>query len=116
MSILILDRDMTRREFLADAIRVLLEQDTAFDYMEQHDVFQQPPVRRPDAAFLWIGGMPDLEAARQLIRILPKLPVVLVSSSGEYAVESYYIGVCYYLAYPVDDAALSQALERCGLK
>ncbi|MDL2237297.1 hypothetical protein LJC56_05650 [Christensenellaceae bacterium OttesenSCG-928-K19] len=117
MELLLLDSDRARQDAIARQIRESLATDTeiSFDFQRQRKIFDALPEKDFVAVWIWIGGMDDLEAARLLARVAPKLPLVFYSDSDEYAIESYRIGACYYLEYPVNVSALNEALIRCGL-
>lgn len=117
MTILLLDNNQTRKDKVQNSIRRALPGlKPRFESFAQHDVFGQLPHKPYAAAFIWIGGMLDIEATRQLVRTCPEVPAVIVSDSEEYGLESYNIGLLkYYLLYPVDEAELRHALELCGL-
>lgn len=116
MHLLIMDRDPARRAALAGQIQDHLpDRSVRVTGAAQQSVFGQRWGARYAAAFLWIEGMPDLEAARQLTRVLPGLPLVLVSDSGEYAMEGYHLHARYYLHYPASRHTLVEALRRCGI-
>lgn len=116
MHILILDRNPERRTELACGLRACLAGGSIhIDGLAQQSVFACRPDTDYDAVFLWVDGMPDLEAARQLTRVFPGLPLVLVSDSGEFAMEGYHLQARYYLRYPANRPILTDALGRCGL-
>lgn len=116
MRVLLLDRDKGRRETVAGLIRGKLPgTNIAFDAMAQHDVFKKTPEAGYAAAFLWSEGILDMEAARQLSRIRPELPLVIYTDSKDYAKEGYAANARHYLLYPINEDMLTQALQFCGM-
>lgn len=115
MELLLLDSDCARQEAIARQIRKGLAAGTeiSFDLQRHRKIFDALPEKDYVAAWIWIDGMDDLEAARLLARVAPGLPLVFYSDSGEYAIESYRIGACYYLEYPANASTLNEALKRC---
>ncbi|MEF9875547.1 MAG: LytTR family DNA-binding domain-containing protein [Gordonibacter sp.] len=58
-------------------------------------------------------GMNGIEAARTIKERDPDLPLVFVTSSTDYAVDSYEVRALHYLVKPVTEASLADALDRC---
>lgn len=116
MRMLFLDRDKQRRDALSARVCETLQGPSLTTCaMTQSDVFESPPGGDCLAVFIWVGGILDMEAARQLSRAAPEVPVVIYSDSEDYGLESYNVNACYYLMYPIGDEALVNALTRCGL-
>lgn len=59
------------------------------------------------------NGANGIEVARAIKERDPNLPIVFVTSSADYAVESYEVRALHYLIKPVTEASLTVALERC---
>lgn len=59
------------------------------------------------------SGMNGIEVAREIKERDPDLPIVFVTSSADYAVESYEVRALHYLIKPITEASLTTALERC---
>ena len=68
-----------------------------------------------DLVFLdiMLGQEDGLSIAARLRVLRPRLPVVLISSSPEFALESYTVHPAHYLLKPVTDQSLASALDYC---
>lgn len=68
-----------------------------------------------DLVFLdiMLGQENGLAIAASLRALQPRLPVVLISSSAEFALESYTVHPAHYLLKPVSDQSLASALDYC---
>ena len=54
-----------------------------------------------------------LALAARLRAVRPRLPVVLMSSSAEFALSGYAVHPAHYLLKPISDEALGGALDYC---
>lgn len=70
-----------------------------------------------DMDLLFLDIMLDQQDGLVIAAILrtlrPRLPVVLVSSSPEFALESYAVHPAHYLLKPANDTSLASALDYC---
>lgn len=62
---------------------------------------------------IMLGKENGLAIAASLRSLRPDLPVVLISSSPEFALEGYAVHPAHYLLKPVEDQALASALDYC---
>jgi len=65
-----------------------------------------------DMAFVGIGSMLDMEAARGVRYLDENCPLFLVSSITEYALEGFRISALDYLIKPVTAQRAKEAVER----
>lgn len=63
-----------------------------------------------------ISGKSGVQAARELRERDRNVEIIFVSSSPEFAVESYSVGAYYYLLKPVEADSLFPLLDRVGSK
>ena len=63
-----------------------------------------------------ISGKSGVQAARELRERDRNVEIIFVSSSPEFAVESYSVGAYYYLLKPIEADALFPLLYRIGSK
>lgn len=70
---------------------------------------------QPDLLFLDVvlGRDNGIDLAARLRQLQPELPVVLISSSAEYALPGYTVHPAHYLLKPISDQALAEALDFC---
>ncbi len=61
-----------------------------------------------------LGDADGIDVAGGIRRLRPRLPVVLVSVSPEFALEGYRVHAAHYLLKPVTDDALLEALDYCA--
>lgn len=57
-------------------------------------------------------GIDGIETARQLRRIGWRIPIIFLTESPEYAVESYEVQAAGYLVKPYSEEQLKETLER----
>ncbi|RNL42967.1 LytR/AlgR family response regulator transcription factor [Paraeggerthella hongkongensis] len=60
------------------------------------------------------GGMSGVEAARELRKKDPDVPVVFATSSAEFALDGYDVQAVHYLLKPLTYEKVADALDRCG--
>jgi DNA-binding LytR/AlgR family response regulator len=70
----------------------------------------------PDAVFLDVEmpGLSGLEAAAEILAILPEVAVLFITSYDHYAVDAFELNAVDYLVKPVPVDRLNKALERIG--
>jgi DNA-binding LytR/AlgR family response regulator len=70
----------------------------------------------PDAVLLDVEmpGLSGLEAASEILAILPEVAVMFITSYGHYAVDAFELNAVDYLVKPVQADRLNKALERIG--
>ena len=113
MKILILDPSEHRRAELLSLLEAALLQaamDTRFVCHRPGEIFTLPLPPDTDLAFMTVNCMSDVEAARQFKRLYRGVPLVVVSDSGEYAVESYTLPAASYITRPLRRTAVASAL------
>jgi hypothetical protein len=116
--ILVFEPSPRKREALTRSVRRrLIGMDTRhmkFVYFNPRDVFTKPMPKTALAAFFTLDSMDDAEAARKLGHIRMQIPIIVVSDSAEYGLESWSFGTTrYYLLRPFKEEAVSEALARC---
>ena len=63
---------------------------------------------------IMLAGESGLSLAAQLRQLRPALPVVLVSVSPEFALDSFAVHPAHYLLKPISDEALAETLDYCA--
>lgn len=63
---------------------------------------------------IYMDGMDGMETARRIRAVDTDCRLVFITTTAEFAVESYEVGTSWYLVKPYTQEKLSQALERCG--
>lgn len=68
----------------------------------------------PDAVFLDVEmpGLSGLEAAAEILAILPEVAILFITAYGHYAVNAFELNAVDYLVKPVQPERLNKALER----
>jgi DNA-binding LytR/AlgR family response regulator len=71
-------------------------------------------VLAPDTVFLdmEMPGLSGLEAAAEILAILPEVAVLFITSFGDYAVDAFELNAIDYLVKPVQPDRLDKALKR----
>lgn len=65
-----------------------------------------------EMAFVVVEGMPGVESARLIRESAPALPLFLVSSTGDYALEGFRLQALDYLIRPVSAERVRAAVAR----
>lgn len=100
------------------------------EYEEKHRlVFEKPVFYESGEAFLdgfsegsyeivfldiYMSGMNGFETAKRLRDADKSCAVIFITTSAEFAVESYEVGAAHYLLKPVTAEKVFAALDRCG--
>ena len=79
-----------------------LSEDFVYDFRDHHY----------DMAFVSIGSMLDMEAARAVRGLDESCPLFLVSHLAEYALEGYRINALDYIVKPVTWQRVKEAVSR----
>ena len=75
------------------------------------DVFRGSLPDDIDAVWLTVDDVYDVEAARQLRRIYPQTPLVVVGNSRIAALKAIELGAAYYLDYDADASEISEVVK-----
>lgn len=69
-----------------------------------------------DVIFLdiYMDGMTGMETARAIREVDRVVRIIFITTSTEFAVDSYEVDSSYYLVKPYSDEKLAVAFERCG--
>ncbi len=119
-TILVFEHSPERRESLTRLIRTRLDtmgtRRVKFHCFSPEDVFARQIPERAGAVFFALDSMYDAEAARKLGNIRSDIPMVFVSDSDEYCLESWEVDTAsYYIRRPFGEAEVGAALEKCKL-
>lgn len=112
------DDDDNLRAELRGAVELLLEKRNLPAYCEEYvsgSAMLARVAERPfDLIFLdiYLGSEDGLSIARALRKIDSVLPLVFMTVSRDYAVESYEVHACDYLVKPIEEAAIARVLDR----
>lgn len=113
MRIAVLGRAESARCELLAAIRACLS-DLNAEFWECESLFAaRNGLPMVDAVLLTLDDMLDAEAGRKLKSLYPHLPLIAVSSSGEFSMEAFNLNARSYLVRPIGYEALAEALGRC---
>lgn len=64
---------------------------------------------------IYMGGLNGMETARRIRALDAACQLIFVTTSPDFAVESYEIAAAWYLVKPYSREALGRALERCDM-
>ena len=105
------------RDALTLSLRVHLDsmkiQDVEFMYFNPDDVFTKPMPEEALAVFFSLSCMNDVETARHFNKLREEIPLVMVSDTDEFVLETNSTGAVFYLVRPIDEGFLYMALDRC---
>lgn len=65
---------------------------------------------------IYMNEINGIEAARQVYRLDKECKIIFLTTSKEFAVESYSVHATYYLVKPINDNGFVQAMEFCQLQ
>lgn len=120
MKFLLLDKSEAGNMALALLIRSCLDPpldgEAVFCGYGPEDVFKAVLPKDAAAAFITIGGIEDLEAAKQFSRLYEDIPLVAVSSGEDYSAEASRLGARYYIKRPMLETEIREALRRCAIR
>jgi len=116
MTILICDVDNNSSELLATMLRNILEEKDISGYTIKRCTGQSCFTRYPDTKLLFmeihLGNENGLEIARIMREKEKKVPIVFVSSSAKYAVESYDVDAYGYLIKPFQPEKVRHIMDK----
>ena len=116
MTVLVLDSAEMERRTLAALIENRLAKEGSRAGVVRRapeDVFRRLLPGDMAAAFITVNSMADVEAARQFAKLYETTPFVVVSDSGDWAVEAFRLNARYYITRPVHEAGVREAISRC---
>lgn len=72
---------------------------------------------RYDIIFLdiYMSGMTGMETARRIREQDTNCSLLFVTTSPDFAIDSYDVNATYYLLKPVNEAQVTRALDRCNM-
>ena len=72
---------------------------------------------RYDIIFLdiYMSGMTGMETARRIREEDTNCSLLFVTTSPDFAIDSYDVNATYYLLKPIDEAQVTRALDRCNM-
>jgi DNA-binding LytR/AlgR family response regulator len=112
---LIADDEQAPREQLALALqRLAPDFEIVARCVHGVDAWDEALAHEPDVCFLDIRmpGLDGLEVARRLAALVQPPQVVMVTAYSDHALSAFEAGAIDYLLKPLEDARLSQTLER----
>lgn len=110
MKILIFEPNEEKRRELISLLETSLEGETLFSCHQPGEIFTLPMPADADLTFITVNCMAEVEAARQFKRLHPCIPLVVISDSADYAVESFTFPAADYLTRPLQKNTLASAL------
>ena len=116
MTVLVLDSAEMERRTLAELIKNRLAKEgeqAGVVRRAPEDVFRGVLPGDTGAAFITVNSMADVESARQFAKLYETTPFVVVSDSGDWAVEAFRLNARYYITRPVHEAGVREAISRC---
>ena len=116
MTVLVLDSAELERRTLAALIGSRLAKEGTHAGIVRRapeDVFRRLLPRDTVAAFITVNSMADVEAARQFSKLYAATPFVVISDSGDWAVEAFRLNARHYITRPVGEAGVREAISRC---
>ena len=116
MTVLVLDSAEMERRALAELIESRLAKEggqAGVVRRAPEDVFRGLLPWDTGAAFITVNSMADVESARQFAKLYETTPFVVVSDSGDWAVEAFRLNARHYITRPVGEAGVREAISRC---
>ena len=121
LRIAITDDLNSEREKLSSAIiapfsKVGLNVGNIDEYTSGEELLRQFSAGRYDLIFLdiYMGGMSGVETAKRIRALDKNVMLVFVTTSNEFASESYDLNACYYLCKPFQADKVKAMLDRIG--
>ena len=121
LRIAITDDLNSEREKLSSAIiapfsKVGLNVGNIDEYTSGEELLRQFSAGRYDLIFLdiYMGGMSGIETAKRIRALDKNVMLVFVTTSNEFASESYDLNACYYLCKPFQADKVKAMLDRIG--
>ena len=121
LRIAITDDLNSEREKLSSAIiapfsKVGLNVGNIDEYTSGEELLRQFSAGRYDLIFLdiYMGGMSGVETAKRIRTLDKNVMLVFVTTSNEFASESYDLNACYYLCKPFQADKVKAMLDRIG--
>ena len=65
---------------------------------------------------IYMTGMSGMDTARGIRKLDSECSIIFVTTSPDFAVDSYDVNADYYLLKPVNYDQVSRALDRCGIQ
>lgn len=65
---------------------------------------------------IYMDGITGMETARRIRRADHGCRIIFITTSPEFAVESYDVSASFYLLKPIEKNGVFAALDRCGLQ
>lgn len=65
---------------------------------------------------IYMGGITGMETAKRIRRMDHDCRIIFITTSPEFAVESYDVSASFYLLKPIEKSGVFAALDRCGLQ
>lgn len=65
---------------------------------------------------IYMDGITGMEAAKQVRQTDHDCRIIFITTSSEFAVESYDVNASFYLLKPIEKEGVFSALDRCGLQ
>lgn len=116
MTIIICDDEVSSSEILEDIVKSILAEKNIGGYTIEKCTCREELEKYPDISLLFIdiylGNENGMEIAREIRRKEEKTPIVFVSSSKEYAVESYDVDAFGYLIKPIQPEKVRHIMNK----
>lgn len=118
MRIAICDDVKTERQNVIDALRVILKSFSVNEFSEGAELLKSHVLLPYDLIILDIlmPGLNGIQTAAALRKTDTKTPIIFLSSSEEFGVESYRVLAFDYLLKPIDRTQLTACLKRLTMR
>ena len=107
--------ELSRLTFLLEEYRLTRDGSLTYDiFTNATDLLETIPVHHFDLLLLDIlmPGITGMDAAREIRQTNSTIPIIFLTSSSEYAVESYRVNAADYLLKPLDADKLFPVLDK----
>ena len=107
--------ELSRLTFLLEEYRLKRDGSLTYDiFTNATDLLETIPVHHFDLLLLDIlmPGITGMDAAREIRQTNSTIPIIFLTSSSEYAVESYRVNAADYLLKPLDADKLFPVLDK----